>query len=238
MKRLKKVWAVLLCLCMAVTLLPMTAFATENYGITVNGVAVTDENADDVLNDGTVSYGAETNTLKLKDAAITGDFSGSAAIQSSKDNLTIMLEGKNTISSKWFGILSTTGTLTFQGAGTLTLNTEKDAVRAAEIIIDGITLTTTPETNGCALYASTDYDSNKGSVNIQNGANVTSGSKDFAIFANGNTGITISGSTVTADVEYDGNVIYASGVMKSDRQKATIGASRCGTGLTTGKQLP
>lgn len=56
MKRLKTAWAVLLCLCMAVTLLPITAFAAENYGVTVNNIAVTDENADDVLGDSTVSY--------------------------------------------------------------------------------------------------------------------------------------------------------------------------------------
>lgn len=61
MKRLKTAWAVLLCLCMAVTLLPITAFAAENYGVTVNNIAVTDENADDVLGDSTVSYDVASN---------------------------------------------------------------------------------------------------------------------------------------------------------------------------------
>ena len=212
MQTKRKFLSILLTLCMVSVMIPTAAFAAEDYRIDVNNVRITDENADDVLNDGTVSYDAQTNTLSLKGAAISGDFSGSAAIQSSKDNLTIMLEGENTISSQSYGILSTTGTLTFEGAGTLTFTTETDAVRAAEININGAVLEITPETNGCALYASTDYDSNKGSVNIQNGANVTSGSKNFAIYADGNTGISISESVVTAEVEHDGNVICASGV--------------------------
>ena len=66
-KRLLSVTAILV-LCLA--LLSVTALAadTEGYGVTVNGVAVTSANADDVLSDsnpGKVSYDADTNTLTL-----------------------------------------------------------------------------------------------------------------------------------------------------------------------------
>ncbi len=151
MQTKRKFLSILLTLCMVSVMIPTAAFAAEDYRIDVNNVRITDENADDVLNDGTVSYDAQTNTLSLKGAAISGDFSGSAAIQSSKDNLTIMLEGENTISSQSYGILSTTGTLTFEGAGTLTFTTETDAVRAAEININGAVLEITPKRTD-ALY--------------------------------------------------------------------------------------
>ena len=225
MQTKRKILSILLTLCMVFVMVPTTAFAVEDYGINVSNVRITDENADDVLNDGTVSYDAETNTLTLKDVTITGDFSGSAAIQSSKENLTIMLEGENTINSGYYGILSTTGTLTFKGEGTLTLSAKKDAVRAAEINIDGITLNI-QETNGSALYVSTDYDSNKGSVSIRNGANVTFDCTEFAVYADGNTGITISGSTVNSDVRNNTNVIYTwNGPLSIINSKVTVNNS-------------
>ena len=91
MKRLKTAWAVLLCLCMAVTLLPITAFAAENYGVTVNNIAVTDENADDVLGDSTVSYDVASNTLMLNGTNLT-------QIQNNTGkDFTIKLCGENTV---------------------------------------------------------------------------------------------------------------------------------------------
>ena len=67
---------------------------TEDYGITVAGIKVTNRNMTDVLGDGTVSYNPETLTLTLTDANIDGgDGSGIEAEQ----ELHIKLEGSNTI---------------------------------------------------------------------------------------------------------------------------------------------
>lgn len=211
MRTRQKFLSILLTLCMVFVMVPMTVFAEESYGIRVNNVPITDANASDVLEDGTVSYDAKTNTLTLEDAEISGDFSGSAAIYATKADLTIMLEGNNKITSGNYGIIHTIGTLTFKGEGRLTVNSDGDAVRAAEIIVDGTTLNM-QTTDGCGLYSSTDYDKDKGSVSILNGASVTGDCKGFVVYADGTKGISISGSAATADVEYDGNVIYASGV--------------------------
>ena len=67
---------------------------TEDYGIKVAGIKVTNHNMADVLGDGTVSYDPETLTLTLTDASIDGgDGSGIEAEQ----ELHIKLEGSNTI---------------------------------------------------------------------------------------------------------------------------------------------
>lgn len=195
-----------LCMCLVMAFMPVKVFAAD-FGITVNKVAVTNANADDVLGNGTVSYDAVKNTLTLKNAAIKAEFY-SDAISSSKDELTIILEGNNTIVSDWYGIISTAGTLTFKGEGTLTLSTGNDAIRAAEIVVDGTTLNI-QQTELCGLYATTDYDPDKGSVHIRNGSNITFDCKDFAMYADGAAGVLISGSSVTAKGEYNSNVIYA-----------------------------
>lgn len=207
-KHKKQNWllSLTLCMCLVMAFMPVTVFAAD-LGVTVNKVAVTNANADNVLGDGTVSYDAVKNTLTLKNATIDAEFH-SEAISSSKEDLTIILEGNNNIVSDWYGIISTTGTLTFKGEGTLTLSTENDAIRAAEIVVDGTTLNI-QQTELCGLYATTDYNSDKGSVSIRNGSNITFGCKDFAIYADGAAGILISESIVTAIGEYDNNVIYA-----------------------------
>ena len=68
MKRYRIPLLLLCALALAWTLLPgvgTTARAAERYGVTVGSVAVTSDNAADVLGDGAVSYDAATNTLLL-----------------------------------------------------------------------------------------------------------------------------------------------------------------------------
>ena len=59
---LTAVFALLLC---------VGAGAVDEYDLWVNGVHVTSDNAADVLNDGTVSYDAATNTLTLDGAELS-----------------------------------------------------------------------------------------------------------------------------------------------------------------------
>ena len=61
--KIKKIFSLLLAFCLAVRLIPIAAFAAD-YNVTINGIAITDSNANDVLGDGTVSYDADTNTLQ------------------------------------------------------------------------------------------------------------------------------------------------------------------------------
>lgn len=64
--------AIVLLLVLCLGLLPATVFAVEDYKITVAGIQVTSENANDVLGNGTVSYDHETKTLTLNNADLGG----------------------------------------------------------------------------------------------------------------------------------------------------------------------
>ena len=75
MRMKRRLTAILLCLCMALTLLPATVLAANepvDYNLVVAGVTVTNENADDILDDGTVSYDPVTKVLTLHNAVLDG----------------------------------------------------------------------------------------------------------------------------------------------------------------------
>jgi lysophospholipase L1-like esterase len=67
------------------------------YPLWVSGIQITDENAADVLVDGTVSYDSTTNTLTLKNADITNQ-TGENMVIYSPNSLNVVLIGSNTIS--------------------------------------------------------------------------------------------------------------------------------------------
>lgn len=94
----------------------------------VGGVAVTEDNANDVMGDGTVSYNASTHTLTLNNAAIYGveAVRGAGIYATGNDTLVLELMGTNTItgsfSDDWHvdaGVY-TDGKLQIQGEGKLT----------------------------------------------------------------------------------------------------------------------
>ena len=123
-KRLLSVTAILV-LCLA--LLSVTALAadTEGYGVTVNGVAVTSANADDVLSDsnpGKVSYDADTNTL-----TINGTLAGGTNI-SGNGTTDVVINGVDNSSAA--------NGLTVNGAKdvTVTANSGSPAISGATVI--------------------------------------------------------------------------------------------------------
>ena len=76
----------------------------DNYAITLykegagyDGVKVTDRNATDVLDDGTVSFDVESNTLTLNNATIVPEAESAAIEYDGKEDLTIMLIGSNNV---------------------------------------------------------------------------------------------------------------------------------------------
>ena len=113
------------------------AMQAESYGLTVAGVAVTDENANNITGDGiiggSVSYDAANKTLTLNGATLEG-----SVVRSSNDALTIHLVGANTINAgqgtqAFMSITSSSPQLTFtaEEGGLLRTNiprTEGDAV--------------------------------------------------------------------------------------------------------------
>lgn len=93
----------LLAVVMALSLMPISSFADEEYDILVGGVQITDENKDNVTGDGitgTVSYDPGKKILTLNGATITAqDGDNKIAIRAEQD-LKIKLIGSNTIKAE------------------------------------------------------------------------------------------------------------------------------------------
>lgn len=111
MKKLRKLGAWLLCLCMVLPLIPVTAFAADTEEIWVNGVnIVTAESYTVQCGSGTAVYDPNTKTITLHDAAVTEMMGQSPdrtqyyAIvilsNNTADEITLRLEGQNTVSAE------------------------------------------------------------------------------------------------------------------------------------------
>lgn len=100
---MKKIGSVILVLALVLMLgIPALANEAEVYPVWVGGVQVTAGNAQDVLGDGTVSYDAESNTLTLNGAEITGGYEqeeGSVAAIYAAGDLNIALIGTNSVTA-------------------------------------------------------------------------------------------------------------------------------------------
>ena len=136
-----------------------------SYNISVNGIAVTGANKDNVLGDGTVTYTPATTTeaqkLTLNGMSITN--TSQIGITASND-LTIALSGENNISSSAHAIEMTNGTLTITGPGSLNASSSSGQTTIyanGNVEINGgakITATNTGESVGDVidLYGSND----------------------------------------------------------------------------------
>lgn len=212
----KKMWCILLCICLIVVMLPATALANpQSYEVWVGGIEVTSDNADQVM-DG-VSYNAATNTLKLNGASLTsiyddGNYNGAAIY--AKGDLKLSIQGKNTIKLSdsassnsvfmYMGIY-TTGGLTIQGTGLLDIDV---AVAQNEKINYGI-------------------DAEGGNITIE-GGNVSvyaSGTNGFGIHFNGVRSVVMKGGSLEAA----GNGTMGDGYAIQPCTTGTVDLSQYGT---------
>ena len=104
----KRIFSILLTLALLLgtavfTAIPASA-VVHNYGIYVGGIQVNEDNAADVLEDGTVSYDPATNTLTLNNATITECFTEEFfgedtyfGIYCEANEFNLQLVGENTI---------------------------------------------------------------------------------------------------------------------------------------------
>ena len=115
----KRFYMMLLALAMITTLaVPAFAADTSPYGLYVGGVAVTTENAGNVLGDGTVSYDADGNSVALNGAAIN-NAAGPGIEYTGTGTLTVKFSGSgNTI----------TGTDGIKSSGSISLNVGWDSI--------------------------------------------------------------------------------------------------------------
>ena len=97
MKKMMKVFAVMLAICVLFTALPLTAHAerTIYYDLWVGHTQVNSVNCDDIpsVTKGQASFDPATNTLSLKNATITGHYNNSGIY--SRNSLNIVFEGNN-----------------------------------------------------------------------------------------------------------------------------------------------
>lgn len=125
----------------------------QQYPLYVNGERIRSDNLTVACGDGTAAFDPATNTLTLKNAAITkygGEYGYRGAINSGFENLTIVLVGDNTINAEGDSINTDMGcNLVITGDGTLTTNSHLDLGRGpgyggnndtGDLTIDGATV--------------------------------------------------------------------------------------------------
>ena len=118
------------------------AIAEDTYGIYVAGVAVTRENARDVLGDGTVFYQVSSNSLTFRDAVIDTEY---AAVYSLID-LRINLVGENKFicngDDAMVAVYASDGILrkdlSFEGDGSLTIEFKDAKVNGTGIVAEDL----------------------------------------------------------------------------------------------------
>ena len=135
--------ACLLSLLLLVGLLPTTALAANEseYGLWVNGTAVTADNAENVLGNDTVSYNAETKTLTLNGATInTPNPTEASSVYSSgiyaEGNINIILSGNNSInisSGQIVAGIHANGVINISGVGSLNVTVSGASIEARAI---------------------------------------------------------------------------------------------------------
>ena len=202
----KKLLAVLICLVMAVGLLPVAAFAAEDYDLYVNGEQFTSEKLSIACGEGTADFNPTANTLTLNNAVITlggkSDESPKYGIRVvGNADLTIKLSGVNSITlANGGGIFADGGNVNYHitGNGKLTVDVRWDALYTLTgniEISDGADLDIT-SAEGCGI---TSY--NKGNVSVD-GAKVKVSAYYSAVNAKERT--VKSQITVTLDAtQYD-----------------------------------
>lgn len=96
---------------------------TESYALSINGISVTAENADNILGNHTARYDAAVKTLFLNGVELST--TEHSAIEAQTD-LIIDLSGKNKIDSKQKALVLN-GSVLFRGMGELCVVSEEDA---------------------------------------------------------------------------------------------------------------
>lgn len=181
MKNTIRILSIVLCLSLMAVCAPMTAFAIEYYDVSVAGLTISSNNADDVFKDGTVSYDPVSNTVTLNHANITSmaaAVSGRSTGVISEINDTkfnVELIGDNVIDLSGTGPQMITygvasyGDLRIYGNGSLTVKSCPNAV-----------------IGNYAIYADEDiYLENNGTICAEAGAVAENSSRSYGIRAIG-----------------------------------------------------
>lgn len=207
--KMKRWLSVFLCALLCIGFMPTMALAAEVAYLEVNGTNILQaSNYTVACGNGSAVYDPATKTLTLHNADITSAATGNTdgAISFDSGDLTIVLEGKNTIQSSCCGITGQGGNLTITGEGSLDITAVYvgiNEVQGGNITIDGARVDTNVSNSG--NFAGTGLKA-EGQLSILNGSTVnTVGETSETTGIVGNAGVTISDSTVTAKVLSQGS---------------------------------
>jgi len=246
----KRIFSILLSICMAVTMIPVAATAVHAASnmptsVRVNGLDMLDRqyysnSASNHIGDKfnyDASYNRNTNTLTLKGGArIDGVISVNYETRGDRNNvpLTVKFEGNNTLCNEGGGNIGVGAGLIITGEGTLTAECHSNFAEGAIYAKGNITINsgniTVIQDNACesGIKASGGDITIRGAgttVNVTNSSNYTTqGYKPYAVEADGN--ITVSGGAVlTASQTADGDFQAIVGTVKTD-ETGTITAGK------------
>lgn len=181
----------LLSVAMVMMFLPVAAFADSGNRVRVCGTWLDSATRSIDLDEGTVEYDPETNTLTLTNADIKFD-STAVIYYNNTDGLIINLVGENKINTQQTGILggNPKGTLTLTGEGSLSIYSPINAIVSDDgLIVDSTTIDITSDS--CAVWVA-------GDVTIKNSTFKSASTDGNAIYPNnGNLIATDSDITVT-----------------------------------------
>lgn len=173
----KRLFGLALVLALCLTLLCVSALASsDSPSLYVGGVEVTASG--NVTGDGitgTVSYDADTNTLTLNGATLSGSHNAGyfTANIYAKNDLNIVLEGSNSIGSGGDCAIYAAGDLKISGSGSLTCGSENDAAFeghgiycSGNLKVENATLNFYVENNGIYCWNG-DVELNSANINIE-----------------------------------------------------------------------
>lgn len=209
---MKRRWfSILAALALCLGLLPGTARALDLPGLLIQDTMVTSENMSDVLGNGTVSTTYENGkwTIHLTNAALSGPISVNHTSSTEAVDAEIILSGTNTVTVNRDSAsgISASANLTISGEGTLAVTST--GANAAGIGVAGRLAISGAEVSATAKYTAIYGDT----VKLQGSRVTASSSTSNALY--GNTGIEISGSTVSAEAENEDvlNDVYCPAVV-------------------------
>ena len=151
-------------------------------GVMVGGQKLDNTTPEIDCGGGKAVYDADTNTLTLTDATITTGYPiipyTYGIFTDNDEDLTVILEGENTICGVDTGIRAEGSSVTVKGNGSLTINSTYMGIDSMKVVI----------TQNSIIHITVAFDGNP----IDYGSGISSG----------NYGITIDGATVTIDTSY------------------------------------
>lgn len=193
----------LLCVLFCVSLIPAKADAAAVSSVTIAGTDILqDPDMTMELGEGTAKYDPSTNTLTLTNTAITGEGSRNTdGVISFAGDLTIRLVGENTITSgSCSGIVSSQGNMKIEGDGSLTIRSLYYGIRAGShgnVSVSGAVLDI--EAGSAGGYMGNGIQA-EGILEITESTVTVTEKMSNTIGLIGNGGISITGSTITADL--------------------------------------